>query len=141
MSKNEHRDNIDTILSYILIKKLVTPITKTMAFKMKLVNAAGKVVKEPQTDKEHEALTLLDRVTFKLKRLLGSKLLNLNNFLYVSTLSNDFYNKLVVRGTIKQRAEILRITKDVKKLQEAYQMNPEEMVYSILQEEIQKEME
>lgn len=141
MSRNVHKDNIDTILSYILIKKLVTPINRTEAYKMHLVNSAGKVIKEPQTDREHDALTLLDRVVFKLKRLLGSKLLNLNNFLYMNTLSNDFYNKLVVRGSVTQRAEISRIVKDVKKLQETYQLDTDEIVYSILQEDIQKELE
>jgi len=140
MSQPAHKENIDTILSYILIKKIVLPINKSEAYKLKLVNMAGKVIREPQTDKEHAALTLLDRLVFKMKRLLGSKLLNLNNFLYINTLSNDFYNKLVVRGTIKQRAEINRIVKDVKGLQEKYNMNSDEIVYSLLQEEIENDL-
>lgn len=139
MSKGKHRSEVDTIISYILVKKLVTPIVRTDAYKLKLVNATGKVIKEPQTDKEHEALTLADRIVFKLKRLLGSKLLNLNNFLYLQTINNNFYNKLVVRGTIKQRAEILRIAKDVKGIKEKYNMNTEEVIYSLLKEELEQE--
>ena len=42
------------------------------------------------------------------------------SFLYLSTLSNDFYNKLVVKGSIAQRAEIIRIKKDIQKLAEKY---------------------
>lgn len=139
MSRAEHKSNVDTIMSYILVKKLVTPIVRSDAYKMKLINSAGKVIKEPKTDKEHEALTLLDRIVFKLKRLLGSKLLNLNNFLYLQTINNDFYNKLVVRGTIKQRAEIKRIARDVKGIKEKYDLETEEVIYSILKEELEQE--
>jgi len=112
----EQKENIDNILTYILIKKLVTPIVKTPAYRLGLVNAAGKIIKKPKTDEEMMALTTLDKIIFKLKRLLGGKLLILNSFLYLSTLNNDMYNKLVVRGTINQRAEILRIKNDVDKI-------------------------
>ncbi len=139
MSRAEHKSNVDTILSYILIKKLVTPITRSKGYQLGLVNAAGKVIREPKTDKEHEALTLADRLVYKLKRLLGSKLLNLNNFLYLQTINNDFYNKLVVRGTIKQRAEIKRIARDVQGIKEKYNLETEEVIYSILKEELEQE--
>ena len=139
MAKADHKSNVDTIMSYILVKKLVTPIVRTDAYKLKLVNAAGKVIKEPTTDREHEALTLLDRIVFKLKRLLGNKLLNLNNFLFLQTINNDFYNKLVVRGTIKQRAEIKRIAKDVKGIKEKYNMETNDVIYSLIKEELEGE--
>jgi hypothetical protein len=139
MAKTEHKSDVDTILSYILIKKIVLPIVRTDAYKLKLVNAAGKVIKEPETDKEHAALTLLDRIVFKLKRLLGTRILNLNNFLYINTLNNDFYNKLIVRGTIKQRAEIKRIAKDVKDIKEKYNLDTDEVIYSLLTEELESE--
>jgi len=139
MASAKHKGDVDTIMSYILVKKLVTPIVRTDAYKMKLVNGAGKVIREPENDKENEALTLLDRIVFKLKRLLGSKLLNLNNFLYLQTISNDFYNKLVVRGTIKQRAEIQRIARDVKGIKEKYNMDTEEIICSLIKEELEGE--
>jgi hypothetical protein len=139
MAKND-KQNIDTIMSYILVKKLVTPIVRTDAYKLKLVNQSGKVIREPENDKEHEALTLLDRIVFKLKRLLGLKLLNLNNFLFLQTINNDFYNKLVVRGTIKQRAEIQRIVKDVKGIKEKYNLETNDVIYSLLREELEEEI-
>lgn len=98
----------------MLIKKLVLPIVRTKAYKLKLVNAAGKIIKDPQTKTELAALTPLDRFVFKLKRLLGGRLVNLHKFLYTQTLHNDFYNKLIVKGTVEQRSEIRRIKKDVK---------------------------
>jgi len=136
MAKKD-KSEIDTIMSYIFIKKLVLPIIRTDAYKLKLVNGSGRVIKEPKTDKEFEALTLLDRVIFKLKRLLGTKLVNLNNFLYMKTINNDFYNKLVVRGTISQRAEIKRIAKDIKDIKEKYNMETDDVIYSLIQEELE----
>jgi hypothetical protein len=139
MSKDKHQNEVDTIMSYILIKKLVTPITQTKAFKMGLVNGAGKVIREPKTDEENAVLTILDRIVYKIKRLLNTKLLNLNNFLYLQTINNDFYNKLIVRGTIKQRAEIMRITKDVKDIKEKYNIDTEELICSLITEELQND--
>jgi len=136
MPKNNHSE-IDTVISYIFIKKIVTPITQTKAYKMGLVNPAGKVIREPKSDEEHESLTILDRIVFKLKRLLNVKILNLNNFLYITTLNNDFYNKLIVRGTIKQRAEILRISKDVKGIKEKYNIDTDDLVRTLIKEELE----
>ena len=139
MSKENHKSEVDAIMSFILIKKIVTPITQTKAFKLGLINSAGKVIKEPKTDEENESLTLLDKIVLKIKRLLSNRLLNLNNFLYLSTINNDFYNKLVVRGTIKQRAEIMRIAKDVKGIQEKYNIDTEELICSLIKEELEND--
>lgn len=114
------REDIDNIILYIILKKLITPFTRTKSYALGLINNAGRVIKQPETEEEKHALTMLDRLIFKLKRLLGSKLINLNSFLYLSTLTNDFYNKLVVKGSINQRAEIIRIKKDIQKLAEKY---------------------
>ena len=134
---SEQRENIDNILSYIFIKKLVTPIVRTKAYSLGLVNSAGKVVKQPQSPKEKSSLTTLDKIIFKMKRLLGSKLINLNSFLYLTTMSNDFYNKLVVRGSVNQRAEVLRIIKDVEKLAENYDASFDDVIQTMVVEQIQ----
>lgn len=118
----ENRSNIDSILTYILIKKLMTPIVNTLAYKSNLVDASGRVIKAPETEDEKAALTTFDKFIFKLKRLLGAKIGALHKFLYVQTMNNDFYNKLIVKGAVDSRAEIRRIQSDVSKLQEKYNM-------------------
>jgi hypothetical protein len=135
----DQKENLDSIISYLLIKRLVTPITRSKAFSLKLVNNAGRVIKQPKTEEERSALTVLDKLVFKLKRLLGSKLVSLNSFLYLATLSNDFYNKLIVKGTVNQRAEIIRIKRDIDKLAESYQMPIEDIINSLIVESIQHE--
>ena len=135
MANAEHKRNVDTILLYMLIKKLVLPIVRTKAYKLKLVNGAGKIIKEPQTKTERNALTVLDRFVFKLKRLLGSKLINLHKFLYTQTLNNDFYNKLIVKGTVEQRSEISRIKKDVKTRLENNNINIDDVLLLLTEDE------
>jgi hypothetical protein len=133
---SEHKENIDNIITYIFIKKLVTPITKSAAYRMGLVNNAGRMVKKAETPEEKNAFTLLDKLIFKLKRLLGSKLINLNSFLYLTTLSNDFYNKLISRGSVNQRAEIIRIKRDMEKLSEKYDTDIDGLIETLMVENI-----
>ena len=123
MASNNQKAKIDDVLTFLTIKRLVTPISKTNAFNMGLVDTLGKTIKVPETDEEKEALTLLDKFIFKVKRLLGGKLAHLNNFLFVQTLGNDFYNQLVVKSSIDQRAEIKRLRTDIQKLEEKYNLD------------------
>jgi alanine racemase len=137
MSNNEQIKNIDTILTYILIKKLVTPIVKTQAYKFGLVDVTGKVIKEPTNPAEEVALTSLDKIVFKLKRMLGSKLLILNKFIYLQTINNAVYDKLMVKGSILQRTEVKRIVKDLSTIQEKYGKDVDEIIYSLLIETLE----
>ena len=139
MDLTSQRQNIDSVISYLFIRKLVTPIIKTPAFKLGLVSSAGKVIKDPATDEEKIALTLLDRICFKIKRLLGGKLVSLNNFLYTTTQSCDMYNKLVIRGSVDQRAEIVRIARDVRNMIEAKGYSVEECMGMLMTEEMDKQ--
>jgi len=139
MATPAQQSTIDSVLTYILIKKIVTPIIRTQAYRTGLVDNAGKVIKSPETDDEKKSLTVLDRLVFKLKRLLGSKLTNLNNFLYTVTLGNDFYNQIIIKGGVETRGEIKRIKKDVEKMMEKYNMSFETYLMGVLNEEIQEE--
>jgi len=134
------KNNIDSIITFILLKKLINPITSTDAYKFKLIDKQGKVIRVPKTDKEKDALTILDRFVYKLKRLLGSKLINLNKFLYLRTLNTNMYDKLNIKGNVEQRAEILRLNKDINNLQEKYSKPLEELLILKLHEDLQEEL-
>ena len=141
MAENTQRENLDSVLTFIFLKRLMTPITRSKAYRMQLIDATGRVIKKPETDEEKAALTLLDKFVFKVKRLLGSKLTQLNNFLFLQTLSNDFYNKLVVRGSIEQRAEIKRLQKDIDKIAEKNDTTIDGILYTLLHENIRDNWE
>jgi len=136
----KNKQNIDSIITFLLLKKLITPFTSTIAYKLGLIDSNGKIIKVPETDKEKDALTILDRVIFKLKRLLGSKVLVLNRFMYLKTLNIDMYNKLNVKGTVEQRAEIIRINKDIQQMQEKYNMGFDDILQIVLNESLEGEI-
>jgi len=138
--KMKNKQNIDSIITFLLLKKLITPFTSTIAYKLGLIDSNGKIIKVPETDKEKDALTILDRVIFKLKRLLGSKVLVLNRFMYLKTLNIDMYNKLNVKGTVEQRAEIIRINKDIRQMQEKYNMGFDDILQIVLNESLEGEI-
>ncbi|MEM4260892.1 MAG: hypothetical protein QXG00_06650 [Candidatus Woesearchaeota archaeon] len=138
MPSAQSKVDLDNIMVFLFIKKLMTPINQTKAYQLKLVNEAGRLIKVPTTNEEKQALTLLDRFIFKVKRLLADKLTQLNNFMYIQTMNNDFYNRIVVNGSINQRAEIQRIEKDLNYLQEKYDCKLEDILSLLITEELKR---
>ena len=73
---------IDFLITYRVVKLLVTPFEKQEAYKFGIINDKGKVLKKYKTlktEKERKSYTLLHRFVFNLKRILkkvglGSKL-------------------------------------------------------------------
>ena len=65
---------IDLLITYRVIKLLVTPFEKQEAYKYGIIDKDGKVLrkaKELRTSKEKDSYTLLHRFVFNLKRLLA----------------------------------------------------------------------
>ena len=73
---------IDLVITYRIIKLLVTPFERQEAFKFGIIDKDGNVLKKfrkLKTEKERKAYTMLHRFVFNLKRILkriglGSKL-------------------------------------------------------------------
>ena len=73
---------VDLVITYRVIKLLVTPFEKQEAYKFGIIDNKGKVLRKYKTlklEKERKAYTLLHRFVFNLKRILqrvglGSKL-------------------------------------------------------------------
>ena len=63
---------IDLIITYRVVKMLVTPFEKTEAFKRGIIDADGKVLRKFKTVKgsERKHYTMLHRFVFNLKRIL-----------------------------------------------------------------------
>jgi len=134
MATRSKRADVDAMVAYLFLKKLMTPINRTEAYRKGLVNGVGKTIKEPKTEDEKQAFTLLDKMIFRIKRLLGTRVANLFNFLYLQTLNNQIYNNIIIMGSVQQRAEIKRMAKDLTRLQESYQVDPETMTLMLLEE-------
>ena len=65
---------IDLLITYRVIKMLVTPFDNTDAYKLGIIDKNGKVLRKAKTlktPKEKDAYTLLHRFVFNLKRLIN----------------------------------------------------------------------
>ena len=65
---------IDLLITYRVIKMLVTPFEKTDAYKYGIIDKNGKVLRKNKTltvAKEKDSYTILDRFVFNLKRLIN----------------------------------------------------------------------
>ena len=111
---------IDLLITYRVIKMLVTPFEKQPAYALGIIDKNGKVLKKAKTlktGKEKEAYTLLHRFVFNLKRLInvvpGGKsklgtyaaalglLLKEGKDLNMVELEKDLYKHLSVNDLIK----------------------------------------
>ena len=64
---------IDFLITYRVVKLLITPFDKQPAFKNGIIDEKGKVLKKYKTlktEKERKSYTLLHRFVFNLKRIL-----------------------------------------------------------------------
>tara|TARA_B100001094_G_C18099309_1_gene754797 strand:+ start:380 stop:865 length:486 start_codon:yes stop_codon:yes gene_type:complete len=64
---------VDALITYRIIKLLVTPFERQEAYKYGIIDADGKVLKKAKTlktERERKAYTVLHRFIFNLKRIL-----------------------------------------------------------------------
>lgn len=62
---------VDTVVAYRLLRMLATPIERSDAFRLGLVDKDGKKIKEPLSQQELDAYSLLQRFIFKVQRALS----------------------------------------------------------------------
>lgn len=61
---------VDTVVAYRLLRMLATPIERSDAFKLGIVNKDGEKIQEPLSQQELNAYSLLQRFVFKVQRAL-----------------------------------------------------------------------
>ncbi len=62
---------VDTYYTFRFLRQLVTPWNETEAFKLGIVDADGKKLRNPVTPEEKDAYTLFFRLVYNIKRLLN----------------------------------------------------------------------
>jgi hypothetical protein len=60
----------DGVIIIRLLKLMATPIEKSDAYKMGIIDADGKKIKNPEGSREKDAYTILNRFVFKVQRAL-----------------------------------------------------------------------
>ena len=134
----EKKNNLDNVVTYIVLKKLMAPVEKTDAYILGIVDYTGRKIKEPVTKEEMYSYTTFDKFIFRLKRELGSKLNKFNNFLYVKVFDDDFSKQLNVTSSLSKKGVVQKIKKDVNSRLESENINFDtllkEMLYDYLNE-------
>ena len=74
----------DTVIVYLIIKKLSTPFEEWEAYKEGIIDRNGKKIKEPKTFKERKAWTFFDRFIANLKRIM-QKFVGKSRFAAIAT--------------------------------------------------------
>ena len=67
----------------------------TKAYDLGIIDEHGNVIKEPSSDEEKESLTVLDKIGFKIRRMLGSKISELSSFAYVKTIPEKYMEEIL----------------------------------------------
>lgn len=129
------RKNIDSILSYVLIKSIMTNPMSTKAYDIGLIDEKGNTIKEPENEDEEEALTVLDKLGFKIRRMLGSRISELSTFAYVKSIPGK-YQDLLSTNSVEKKAMVKRVTKDIENLAENHKMSFDEIVKIYLNESL-----
>ena len=129
------RKNIDSILAYVLIKSIMTNPMTTDAYELGLIDEKGNIIKEPETEEEQEALTVLDKIGFKIRRMLGSRISELSSFVYVKSIP-DKYQDLLATNSVEKKAMVKRVTKDINSLSENHNMSFDDIVKIYLNESL-----
>ena len=62
---------IDTVVAYRILRMLANPIERSDAFKLGIIDKDGKKIKEPLSQQELNACSLLQRFVFKVQRALS----------------------------------------------------------------------
>lgn len=136
MSSISNTEQINNVLSYVLVKKIMTRVNRTKAYKLGLVDFEGKTKRKPETTDEKSALSILDKYVFKLKRMLGPRINELSNFLYVNSLDSNIEDFLTVKGGAQNKASVKRVSDDLIKLKETYDLTSEDLITIMLSENI-----
>lgn len=64
----------DTVISWIIFRKLLRNAKDTEAFKLGMIDKNFKILRQPKSIKEKEAMTVLDKLIFRIQNLLGPKI-------------------------------------------------------------------
>lgn len=129
------RKKIDSVLAYVLIKSIMTNPMSTDAYDLGLIDEKGNTIKEPETDEEEEALTVLDKVGFKLRRMLGSRLSEFSSFAYVKSIPGKYQDYLST-NSVEKKAMVKRVKKDIENLSENHNISFDEIIKIYLNESL-----
>ncbi len=83
----------EALNNQLLLNQLNKPFTEFQAYKLKLIDNNGNIIKEPITEQEIASLTPTVKTILKIKKYLGSKLDIINNSVVLENTAKIKYTK------------------------------------------------
>jgi len=66
---------VDAVVAYRILRMLATPIERSDAFRMGIIDKDGEKLKDPQSSEELDSYSLLQRFVFKVQKALMKSLI------------------------------------------------------------------
>ena len=110
-----HNRDIDNVLVFVLLKSITTIPTTTKAYKLGLIDRNGKLIKNPKTQEEHNAISNLDLLMFKLREWLRPKMYCLSSVNWIRGLYKDkrIQNYLLNSEIISKQYVVRRLNSEL----------------------------
>lgn len=84
-----HNRSVDNALVFIILKGLTTLPTSTKAFRLGLIDKSGKLIRKPKTEEEHQSISNLDLLFYKLRQWLTPRIQYLSSISWIKGVMND----------------------------------------------------
>ena len=110
-----HNRDIDNVLVFVFLKSITTIPTATKAYKLGLIDRNGKLIKNPKTQEEHNAISNLDLLMFKLREWLRPKMYCLSSVNWIRGLYKDkrIQNYLLNSEIISKQYVVRRLNSEL----------------------------
>lgn len=110
-----HNRDIDNVLVFVFLKSITTIPTTTKAYKLGLIDRNGKLIKNPKTQEEHNAISNLDLLLFKLREWLRPKMYCLSSVNWIRGLYKDkrIQNYLLNSEIISKQYVVRRLNSEL----------------------------
>ena len=110
-----HNRDIDNVLVFVFLKSITTIPMTTKAYKLGLIDRNGKLIKNPKTQEEHNAISNLDLLMFKLREWLRPKMYCLSSVNWIRGLYKDkrIQNYLLNSEIISKQYVVRRLNSEL----------------------------
>lgn len=110
-----HNRDIDNVLVFVFLKSITTIPTTTKAYKLGLIDRNGKLIRNPKTQEEYNAISNLDLLMFKLREWLRPKMYCLSSVNWIRGLYKDkrIQNYLLNSEIISKQYVVRRLNSEL----------------------------
>ena len=108
-------ENTSDVIMAVLLRKLLKPAGQSKAFQMGLIDNQGHQIREPKNQTERNAMTSLDKLVWKLQRMLGTRINQLAMFAYIGSFPEEIEKYLYSQGAAWSKSQVKRAKADLDK--------------------------